>query len=230
MGGGSADAAATLIALDRLWGLQLGGEQLRALGARLGADVPFAMLGHTALGRGNGGELTTVLTHGDWTWLLAVPGGPLSTPAVRRRRTPSRSATGDRCATAPGAQQRQRRTARQHLAQRPAVRGLRAPPRPRARGGGRGTRRGARRDRLRLRTDGRRPRAGPGSRRIHRLGSAGRRPGRRLLRGTRLSAGGQHPRGELRAPAARRDRPLAGASSRRLPTPCGCTIVIDLIG
>lgn len=85
MGGGSADAAATLVALDRLWGLGLGGERLRRLGARLGADVPFAMLGHTALGRGNGADLTTVLTHGEWTWLLAVPGGHLSTPAVFRR-------------------------------------------------------------------------------------------------------------------------------------------------
>jgi len=85
MGGGSADAAATLVALDRLWGLGLSGERLRRLGARLGADVPFAMLGHTALGRGNGADLTTVLTHGEWTWLLAVPGGHLSTPAVFRR-------------------------------------------------------------------------------------------------------------------------------------------------
>lgn len=85
MGGGSADAAATLVALDRLWGTGLGPERLRALGARLGADVPFAMLGHTALGRGNGADLTTVLTHGDWTWLLAVPGGHLSTPEVFRR-------------------------------------------------------------------------------------------------------------------------------------------------
>jgi len=85
MGGGSADAAAALVALDRLWGLGLSGERLRALGGRLGADVPFAMLGHTALGRGNGADLTTVLTHGEWTWLLAVPGGHLSTPAVFRR-------------------------------------------------------------------------------------------------------------------------------------------------
>lgn len=85
MAGGSADAAAVLVALDRLWGLGLGPEALRRLGARLGADVPFSMLGHTALGRGNGADLTTVLTHGEWTWLLAVPGGHLSTPEVFRR-------------------------------------------------------------------------------------------------------------------------------------------------
>lgn len=85
MAGGSADAAAVLVALDRLWGTDLGAERLRRLGAELGADVPFSMLGHTALGRGNGADLTTVLTHGEWTWLLAVPGGHLSTPEVFRR-------------------------------------------------------------------------------------------------------------------------------------------------
>lgn len=84
MGGGSADAAATLVALDRLWGLDLGTERLRQLGGRLGADVPFAMLGHTALGRGNGADLTPLPTRGTWTWLLAVPGGHLSTPQVFR--------------------------------------------------------------------------------------------------------------------------------------------------
>ncbi|MGP5267393.1 4-(cytidine 5'-diphospho)-2-C-methyl-D-erythritol kinase [Brachybacterium alimentarium] len=85
MGGGSADAAAVLVALDRLWGLDLAPGELRTLGARLGADVPFSMLGHTALGRGTGADLTTVLTHGEWTWLLAFPGGYLSTPEVYRR-------------------------------------------------------------------------------------------------------------------------------------------------
>lgn len=85
MGGGSADAAATLIALSRLWGLRLAPDELRRLGADLGADVPFAMLGHTALGRGKGDDLSSVLTSGDWTWVLASPGGHLSTPAVYGR-------------------------------------------------------------------------------------------------------------------------------------------------
>lgn len=85
MGGGSADAAAALVALNRLWGLGIAPDELRRLGARLGADVPFAMLGHTALGRGNGGDLSSVLTSGDWHWVLAVPGGHLSTPVVFRR-------------------------------------------------------------------------------------------------------------------------------------------------
>lgn len=96
MGGGSADAAATLVALDRLWGLGLTGEELRTLGSRIGADVPFSMLGHTALGRGTGADLTTVLTHGDWTWLLALPGGHLSTPEVYRRHDEIAEAVGRR--------------------------------------------------------------------------------------------------------------------------------------
>ncbi|MFC7458428.1 4-(cytidine 5'-diphospho)-2-C-methyl-D-erythritol kinase [Brachybacterium sp. GCM10030267] len=107
MGGGSADAAAVLVALDRLWGLGLGSERLRQLGSRLGADVPFAMLGHTALGRGNGGDLTTVLTHGDWTWLLAVPGGHLSTPEVYRRHDELALARGRALAEHPELDERQ---------------------------------------------------------------------------------------------------------------------------
>lgn len=107
MGGGSADAAAVLVALDRLWELGLGSERLRRLGARLGADVPFAMLGHTALGRGNGGDLTTVLTHGEWTWLLAVPGGHLSTPAVFRTFDEIVARTGRTPALRPSVDERQ---------------------------------------------------------------------------------------------------------------------------
>lgn len=85
MGGGSADAAATLVALNRLWGLGIAPDELRRLGGTLGADVPFAMLGHTALGLGNGEDLSSVLTSGAWHWVLAVPGGHLSTPAVYGR-------------------------------------------------------------------------------------------------------------------------------------------------
>lgn len=107
MGGGSADAAATLVALDRLWGTGLGSEKLRELGATLGADVPFAMLGHTALGRGNGTDLTTVLTHGEWTWLLAVPGGHLSTPEVFRKFDEISLATGRALPEQPDLDERQ---------------------------------------------------------------------------------------------------------------------------
>lgn len=84
MGGGSADAAAAVVALNRLWGLDLAPEELRRIGGALGADVPFAMLGRTALGLGNGDELSSVLADGAWHWVLAVPGGHLSTPEVYR--------------------------------------------------------------------------------------------------------------------------------------------------
>lgn len=85
MGGGSADAAATLVALDRLWGLDLGTAALHALAAELGADVPFALLGGTAAGRGTGAELTPLPASGALTWLLVVPDTHLSTPEVYRR-------------------------------------------------------------------------------------------------------------------------------------------------
>lgn len=82
MAGGSADAAAALVALDRLWGLDLPAERLRELGARLGADVPFALLGGTALGTGTGARLVPLAAPAPLTWVLLAPGGELSTPAV----------------------------------------------------------------------------------------------------------------------------------------------------
>ncbi|HSG89473.1 MAG TPA: 4-(cytidine 5'-diphospho)-2-C-methyl-D-erythritol kinase [Pseudomonadales bacterium] len=60
LGGGSSDAAAVLLGLDRLWGLDLGGEALEALGARLGADVPVFVRGRTAWAEGVGERLTPI--------------------------------------------------------------------------------------------------------------------------------------------------------------------------
>jgi 4-diphosphocytidyl-2-C-methyl-D-erythritol kinase len=57
LGGGSADAAATLLALRQLWQLELDGVALRRLGSTLGADVPFFIDGGTALGTGRGDEI-----------------------------------------------------------------------------------------------------------------------------------------------------------------------------
>jgi 4-diphosphocytidyl-2-C-methyl-D-erythritol kinase len=54
LGGGSADAAATLVALDRLWKLGLGTEALLTVAASLGSDVPFFLIGGTAMGLGRG--------------------------------------------------------------------------------------------------------------------------------------------------------------------------------
>ncbi|GAB3610042.1 4-(cytidine 5'-diphospho)-2-C-methyl-D-erythritol kinase [Humibacter ginsengiterrae] len=84
MGGGSADAAATLVACDTLWNAGLPREQLHELAAQLGADVPFALAGGTAIGLGRGDELSPVLTQGRFDWVLVLPRGELSTPAVYR--------------------------------------------------------------------------------------------------------------------------------------------------
>ncbi|MGO4537020.1 4-(cytidine 5'-diphospho)-2-C-methyl-D-erythritol kinase [Leifsonia sp. 2MCAF36] len=82
MGGGSADAAATLVACDALWGTDVGREELLALAARLGADVPFALVGGTAIGTGRGDRLSPALATGQFHWVLALPEGELSTPDV----------------------------------------------------------------------------------------------------------------------------------------------------
>jgi 4-diphosphocytidyl-2-C-methyl-D-erythritol kinase len=82
LAGGSADAAAALVALDALWGTRAGREDLVALAARLGSDVPFSLLGGVALGTGRGEQLTPVLSRTRWHWVLGIAGEGLSTPAV----------------------------------------------------------------------------------------------------------------------------------------------------
>jgi 4-diphosphocytidyl-2-C-methyl-D-erythritol kinase len=82
LAGGSADAAAALVALDALWGTRAGREDLVALAAQLGSDVPFSLLGGVALGTGRGEQLTPVLSRTRWHWVLGIAGEGLSTPAV----------------------------------------------------------------------------------------------------------------------------------------------------
>ena len=82
MGGGSADAAATLLACDELWGTGLGRAGLIPLAAELGADVPFALEGGTAVGTGRGDELSPALAKGTFHWVLALSPAGLSTPEV----------------------------------------------------------------------------------------------------------------------------------------------------
>jgi len=82
MGGGSADAAATLLACDALWGTELPRDELMELARRLGADVPFALTGGTAIGTGRGDELSPALAQGSFSWVLALAGFGLSTPEV----------------------------------------------------------------------------------------------------------------------------------------------------
>jgi 4-diphosphocytidyl-2-C-methyl-D-erythritol kinase len=82
MGGGSADAAAVLVALNALWELGVARRDLHTLAAQLGSDVPFALHGGTALGSGRGEELATVLARNTFHWVLAFAEGGLSTPKV----------------------------------------------------------------------------------------------------------------------------------------------------
>jgi 4-diphosphocytidyl-2-C-methyl-D-erythritol kinase len=85
MGGGSADAAATLVAVDALWGTNLGMPTLAEIAATLGADVPFALHGGTALGVGRGDVLSPVLAKSAFHWVLVLNEVGLSTPDVFRQ-------------------------------------------------------------------------------------------------------------------------------------------------
>jgi 4-diphosphocytidyl-2-C-methyl-D-erythritol kinase len=82
MGGGSADAAAALVACDALWGLGMPTSELVRLAAQLGADVPFALLGGTAVGTGRGDELSPALARGRFDWVMVPNEIGMSTPVV----------------------------------------------------------------------------------------------------------------------------------------------------
>jgi 4-diphosphocytidyl-2-C-methyl-D-erythritol kinase len=82
LAGGSADAAATLVACNELWRTGLSQKDLCEVGAGLGSDVPFALIGGTAVGRGRGEQLTAALVAGTYHWALAFAAGGLSTPEV----------------------------------------------------------------------------------------------------------------------------------------------------
>ena len=82
MGGGSADAAAALVACDALWGIGMPTADLTRLAAQLGADVPFALLGGTAIGTGRGDELSPALASGRFDWVLVTNDVGLSPPVV----------------------------------------------------------------------------------------------------------------------------------------------------
>lgn len=82
LAGGSADAAATLVACDALWGTGMDRADLLEIAAELGSDVAFSLTGGTALGTGRGERLTPVLATGRWHWVFAIAGDGLSTPRV----------------------------------------------------------------------------------------------------------------------------------------------------
>jgi 4-diphosphocytidyl-2-C-methyl-D-erythritol kinase len=81
MGGGSSDAATTLLALNRLWNLQLSLDQLSTLGLKLGADVPFFLTGRHGWVEGIGEKITPIdlpIAH----WLVVKPDAGLETQSI----------------------------------------------------------------------------------------------------------------------------------------------------
>nr|WP_231980040.1 hypothetical protein [Tessaracoccus coleopterorum] len=82
MAGGSADAAGVLVACNALWHLGATRDQLQPLAAVLGSDVPFLLLGGTAIGTGRGIDLAPVITSGTYHWAFALSHSGLSTPSV----------------------------------------------------------------------------------------------------------------------------------------------------
>ena len=84
MAGGSADAAAALVACDALWHTGLSRAELIEVAAEVGADVPFILMGHTAVGQGRGHLLTPALTRGEFSWAFAVQDRGLSTSEAYR--------------------------------------------------------------------------------------------------------------------------------------------------
>jgi 4-diphosphocytidyl-2-C-methyl-D-erythritol kinase len=95
MAGGSADAAAALLACDALWATATPPPALHELAARLGSDVPFSLLGGAALGTGRGERLTPLSVTGPFHWVFALADGGLSTPAVYRECDRLREARGE---------------------------------------------------------------------------------------------------------------------------------------
>jgi 4-diphosphocytidyl-2-C-methyl-D-erythritol kinase len=81
MGGGSSDAATTLLVLNRLWDLRLSRNRLREIARTLGADVPFFVFGRNALGEGIGERLSELALPPAW-YLVLVPGGAVSTAEI----------------------------------------------------------------------------------------------------------------------------------------------------
>lgn len=82
MAGGSADAAATLVGCNEVWGLGLSKLELEPYAAELGSDVPFLLHGGNAVGGGRGETVSPVLARGSYHWVIAVADEGLSTKSV----------------------------------------------------------------------------------------------------------------------------------------------------
>jgi 4-diphosphocytidyl-2-C-methyl-D-erythritol kinase len=95
MGGGSADAAAALLATDEIWGTKVDGKVLKNAAAALGADVPFSLLGGTAIGVGKGDELVPLDGVQKLHWVLVPMDAGLSTPRVYAKLDEMRKLRGE---------------------------------------------------------------------------------------------------------------------------------------
>lgn len=100
LGGGSSDAATTLLALNRLWGTGLDSLQLQRIGLALGADVPIFVHGHAAFAEGVGERFTDLVLPPAW-YLVLVPAVAVPTPEIfrstRLRRDTPAILAGDWC-------------------------------------------------------------------------------------------------------------------------------------
>jgi 4-diphosphocytidyl-2-C-methyl-D-erythritol kinase len=85
LGGGSADGAAALIALDRLWGLHLPTVNLHAMAAEVGSDVPFCVAGGAGVATGRGDKVREVPSKGSTWWVVGIDHERLSTEDVYGR-------------------------------------------------------------------------------------------------------------------------------------------------
>lgn len=81
LGGGSSDAASTLIALNHLWECKLNRQELMQLSLQLGADVPFFIFGKNAFAEGIGEQLSALTTSNSW-FVVIEPGVHIPTPAI----------------------------------------------------------------------------------------------------------------------------------------------------
>jgi 4-diphosphocytidyl-2-C-methyl-D-erythritol kinase len=102
LAGGSADAAAALVACNELWQAGLSGPELSEVAAGVGSDVAFALLGGTAVGVGRGEQLTAALAAGTYHWVLAFSADGLATPEVYATCDRLRAARAGRSAGPPG--------------------------------------------------------------------------------------------------------------------------------
>ena len=101
MGGGSADAAAALLAVDELWCTAVDGEALMKSAAQLGADIPFALVGGTAIGVGRGDDLESIDGVKQLHWVLVPMDAGLSTPRVYAKLDEIRKSRGEDPNTVP---------------------------------------------------------------------------------------------------------------------------------